>query len=249
MEKKAKKAKVEKKPGVGIIRHSLAHVMALALQRIYKKVQYGIGPDTENGFYYDVLTKKPLATEDLEKIEIEMKKIIKENLVFSKFELTIAEGVNLFKKLEQKFKLELIEDLKKYGTTNAGEIEKLKELPKSKIKGAKNITVYTLGEKIKTKKDILKSKDVFVDLCKGPHIKSTGLIPESFKLTSVAGAYFRGSEKNKMLTRIYGISFENDSELKEYLSFLEEAEKRDHKKLGPALGIFFLDESAPGMPY
>jgi len=240
--------KKETKPKIEIIRHSLAHVMALALQRIYKKVQYGIGPDTENGFYYDVLTKKPLTNEDLEKIEIEMKEVIKENLVFSKFELTIAEGVSLFKNLEQKFKLELIEDLKKYGTTNATEIEKLKELPKSKIKGAKTITVYTLGDKIKNKKDILKSKDVFVDLCKGPHIKSTGLIPESFKLTSVAGAYFRGSEKNKMLTRIYGISFENDSELKEYLSFLEEAEKRDHRKIGKDLDLFSIDDYVgPGL--
>jgi threonyl-tRNA synthetase len=246
MEKK--KNNKAKKLGIEVIRHSLAHVMALALQRLYKKVQYGIGPETETGFYYDVLTKTPLTTEDLEKIEKEMRKIIKENLIFSKFELTILEGINLFKKSEQKFKLELIEDLKKYGTTNATEIEKLKELPKSKIKGAKTITVYTLGEKIKTKKDILKSKEIFVDLCKGPHIKSTGLIPESFKLTSLAGAYFRGSEKNQMLTRIYGLAFENISELNEYANFLEEAERRDHRKIGKELDLFSIDDYVgPGL--
>ena len=244
---KKKIVKKEKKPEIEVIRHSLAHVMALALNRLYKKVQFGIGPETETGFYYDVLTKTPITVEDLEKIEKEMRNILKENLSFNKFELTINEAVSLFGKLEQKFKLELIEDLKKYGTTNASEIEKLKELPKSKIKGAKTVTVYVLGEKPKTKKDILKMKDkIFIDLCKGPHVKSTGLIPESFKLMSVAGAYFRGSEKNKMLTRIYGIAFNDRFELEEYGKLLEEAERRDHRKIGKDLDLFSIDEYVGG---
>ncbi len=257
---------VSKYPDIQVIRHSLAHIMALALQRLYKNVQFGVGPDIDNGFYYDVFTKKPITIEDLPKIEAEMKNIIKENLPFSKFELSINNGKNLFKKLNQKFKLELIDDLKNFGTTNVSEIEKLKDLPKKKIKGDKSISVYVLGENIKkaqakskhttnvlfTKKDLLKLQDknkVFVDLCRGPHIKSTKDVPDTFKLVNVAGAYWRGNEKNKMLTRIYGVAFLDKQEMDEYSNMLIEAEKRDHKKLGLALDIFFLDDTAPGMPY
>lgn len=245
---KKKETKVKKGSNISVIRHSLAHVMALALTRLYKKVQFGVGPETETGFYYDVLTKTPLTIEDLVKIEKEMRDILKENLSFNKFELTITEATNLFKKLDQSFKLELINDLKKYGTANATEIEKLKEMPKSKVKGAKTVSIYILGEKIKSKKDILKNKEIFIDLCKGPHVKSTKDIPDSFKLVSVAGAYFRGSEKNKMLTRVYGIAFDNMTELEEYGKLLEEAEKRDHRRIGKDLDLFSIDDYVgPGL--
>jgi len=220
------KQTIAKQPDIRVIRHSLAHIMALALQRLYKDVQFGVGPDTDNGFYYDVFTKKPITIDDLPKIESEMRDIIKENLSFSKIELSISSGKNLFQKLNQKFKLELIDDLKNFGTTNASEIKEFKSLSKKKIKEAKNVSIYVLGENIKkfyvlgkhiknfyvlgkhikksqvqnkhkintvfSEKNLLKLWDknkMFVDLCRGPHIKNTKDIPDTFKLVNIAGAY------------------------------------------------------------
>jgi threonyl-tRNA synthetase len=227
----------KQKYSLDTIRHSLAHVMALALQRLYKEVIYGVGPTTENGFYYDVLIKKlnnnGLSAEDLLKIEEEMKKIIQEGLRFKKSVLSLSEAKKLFKKLNQSLKLELLNDLEKYGTTDIDEISKIKEL-KLKPKPVKTITIYQTGD--------------FIDLCRGPHVKNTKDLPLSFKLMKISGAYWRGNEKNQMLQRISGIAFLTDKELNNYLNFLEEAKKRDHITLGQKLDLFHIDENiGPGL--
>lgn len=218
------------------LRHSLAHIMALALKRIYGEVIYGVGPTIENGFYYDVEIKnktlnKTLAEKDLEKIEQEMKKIIEEKLPFKKKYLSLKEAETLFKKLKQNYKLELIKDLKKYGTTVENEKEKIKNKKSKKIN---KVSIYEVGE--------------FVDLCRGPHVKNTSELPLSFKLTKVSGAYWRGKEGNPMLQRITGVAFQTQKELKDYLNFIKEAEERDHRYLGEKLDLFHFDENlGPGL--
>jgi len=193
---------------IEIKRHSLSHILALAVKQLYPKVKFGIGPAIENGFYYDFDNLK-ISDSDLGKIEKKMKELIKKDLKFEKKSISKAEAKKIFK--SQPFKLDLIKELKG------------------------KISVYTSGE--------------FTDLCKGPHVKSTKELNEkAFKLTKVAGAYWKGNEKNKMLTRIYGIAFETEKELKQYLKQLEEAEKRDHRVLGQKLGIYSFDEEVgPGL--
>jgi len=218
-----------------ITRHSLAHIMALAATRLYGKVRFGVGPTVENGFYYDMGLKKQLSLEDLTALEVEMKKIIAEDIPFKKKNVSLVEATKLFKKLEQPFKLNLLADLKKYGTTNSEEILTIKQKTKKSLKAPATVSLYQL--------------DNFIDLCRGPHLQSTGKAPTSFKLMKVSGAYWRGDEKESMLTRIYGVSFKNKKELDDYLNLLAEAEKRDHRKLGRELELFVFDETAPGMPY
>ena len=156
-----------------IIRHSLAHILAYAVQELYPKTKFGMGPAIENGFYYDFDLVKPIRLEDLPKIEKKMKEILKQNIAFKKKTISKKEAQKLFK--TQPYKLELIKELKR-------------------------ITIYQSGK--------------FMDLCSGPHIKSTKEIPvDSFKLTKTAGAYWKGSERNPMLTRIYGLAFKNKKEL------------------------------------
>jgi len=197
------------------IRHSLAHILAYAVQRLYPKVKFGIGPAVENGFYYDFdfsqCSKKTISPEDLLKIEAEMRKIIKDNISFKKELISKEKGKKIFK--EQPYKQELIKEIKE-----------------------KKLSVYQSGE--------------FIDLCSGPHIKKSKEInPKAFKLTKIAGAYWKGDEKNKMLTRIYGIAFEKEKELKAYLELIKEAEKRDHRVLGKKLELFLLDEEiGNGLP-
>lgn len=175
-----------------INRHSLAHIMAFALKRMHKNVSYGIGPSNEVGFYYDVLTKKPVSEEDLGLIENEMKKIINEELPFSKKELKISDAIKLFKELKQDFKVELLNDLKDYGTTDQNEILLIKDKKQKKGEKVSLVSIYILG-KIKkdiSLKDLIKNEDIFIDLCRGPHIKNTKEINlESFKISRVAGAY------------------------------------------------------------
>ena len=193
------------------IRHSLAHILAMAVLENFPKVKLGIGPTIENGFYYDF--DADIKDKDLENIEKRMKGLIKQDLKFERQEISSAEAKKIFK--NEKYKLELIKDLQK---------EKQK------------ISVYKSGD--------------FVDLCAGPHVASTKEInPDGFKLTKVAGAYWRGSEKNPMLTRIYGLGFNNKEELENYLKFLEEAEKRDHRKLGKDLDLFSFHDEGPGFPF
>ena len=186
--------------------------MAQAVKRLYPETKLAIGPAIADGFYYDVDRDIPFTTEDLEKIEKEMKKIVKEALPVESFTLPREEAIALMKEKEEPYKVELIEDL-----------------PEDAI-----ISFYKQGE--------------FTDLCAGPHLMNTKTV-KAFKLTSLAGAYWRGNEKNKMLTRIYGTSFTKKADLDEYLERLEEAKKRDHRKLGKELGLFMLREEGPGFPF
>lgn len=197
--------------GIAIIRHSAAHIMAQAVQRLFPNTKVTIGPVIENGFFYDFDPEKPFTEEDLEKIEKEMEKIVKENYPFVRSEMTAEEAKKYFSEKGETYKVEIIEDL-----------------------GAEKVSIYQQGE--------------FVDLCRGTHIPSTGFL-KAFKLMSTAGAYWRGNSNNKMLQRIYGVAFGSKKELDEYLTMLAEAEKRDHRKLGKQLDLFFLDEHGPGFPF
>ena len=191
--------------------HTTAHIMAQAVNRLYPGTKFAIGPAIENGFYYDFDMDTPLSSEELPKIEEEMKKIIKENLELEKFELQAEEAKR--EMAGQEYKEELIDE-------HSGNGEK--------------ISFYRQGD--------------FTDLCAGPHLMSTGGV-KAVKLTSITGAYWRGDATKKMLTRVYGISFPKQSQLDEYLQMLEEAKKRDHRKLGKELGLFMLRDEGPGFPF
>ncbi len=198
-----------------ILRHSLAHIMAMAILELFPEAKFAIGPSIENGFYYDFDLPRTLIPEDLPLIEAEMKKIIQANYPFEQVKTPIKKALGDFTQLKQTYKIELIKDL----SLNSQEV-----------------TLYKSGN--------------FVDLCRGPHLDSTGEIPiDAFKLTRIAGAYWKGNEKNKMLQRIYGIAFENKKELKKYLHIMEEAQKRDHRKLGKELEFFMISEEVgKGLP-
>ena len=193
--------------------HTTSHILAQAVKRLYPSAKLAIGPSIANGFYYDFDVDFPFTPEILEKIEAEMKKIVKENIPLEQFALSADEALKLMEEKDEPYKVELIKE-------HAGKGEK--------------ISFYKQAE--------------FTELCAGPHIPDTGRV-KAFKLTSIAGAYWRGDEKNKMLQRIYGISFTKQSELTEYLERIEEAKKRDHRKLGKELGLFALRDEAPGMPF
>lgn len=210
--------------GLGHIRHSLAHLLAAAVLSKFPKAKLGIGPVIENGFYYDFSLPRSLSIEDLPELEAEMRRLIKENLVFAGKKITPGAARKLFAK--QPFKLDLIKEF---------------------ARGRKPLTVY-YTQSSKTKN--LRLKTYFVDLCKGGHVKNTSQIdPQAFKLTKIAGAYWRGDEKNPQLQRIYGAAFGSKQELDEYLRVLAEAGKRDHRKLGQDLDLFiFRDEVGPGLP-
>jgi len=205
---------VDTADGLEVYRHSTAHLLAQAIKRIYgdANVKLGIGPVIEDGFYYDIDMEQSLTPDDLVKIEKMMEKIVGENLDIRRREVSRAEALDIFTKLGDHLKLELINDL-----------------PEDSV-----ITIYDQGE--------------FFDLCRGPHLPSTGRI-KAFKLLSVAGAYWRGDSKNKMLQRIYGTAFPKKAQLDEHLHFLEEAKKRDHRKLGRELKMFtFSREVGQGLP-
>jgi len=206
------------------IRHSAAHVMAQAVLEFYPDAKYTIGPPVENGFYYDFDLPQPITQEDLEKIEKRMRQIVAGQHPFIKKVISGEEARQIFK--DQPYKLELIEGLEKGGFDEYGNPLDVKP----------EISIY--------------QHDQFTDLCRGPHVENTKQInPSAFKLMSIAGAYWRGDEKNKMLTRIYGTAWEKPDDLKNYLAMLEEAKKRDHRKLGKELEIFvFDDEVGPGLP-
>ena len=184
--------------------HTSSHVMAQAVKKLFPDAKLAIGPSIENGFYYDFDVEKPFSDSDLQAIEEEMKKIVKEDLELERFELPREEALKLMKEKDEPYKVELINDL-----------------PEGEV-----ISFYKQGD--------------FTDLCRGPHIPSTGSI-KAIKLLSVAGAYWRGNEKNKMLQRIYGITYPKASQLEEYLQLLEEAKQRDHRKIGKELELFFTD--------
>ncbi|MEG0480736.1 MAG: threonine--tRNA ligase [Clostridium sp.] len=198
--------------GMGALRHTSAHILAQAVKRLYPEVKLAIGPSIDNGFYYDFDAPFAITPEILEKIESEMKKIVKEDLSLERFEMSRNEAIQLFKSQGEDYKVELIQDL-----------------PEDEI-----ISFYKQGE--------------FTDLCAGPHVESTGK-GKAIKLLSIAGAYWRGDEKNKMLQRVYGTSFLKKSELDDYLNMLEEAKKRDHRKIGRELDLFSMNEVGPGFPF
>ena len=199
--------------GKRTFRHTASHVLAQAVKRRYPNAKLAIGPAIDNGFYYDFDVEEPFTPEDLEKIEAEMKKIVKEALPLERFEMTPDEAIAYYKNLGEIYKVELVEE-----HADKGE----------------NISFYKQGE--------------FIELCAGPHIPDTGRI-KAFKLTSCTGAYWRGSEKNKMLQRIYATAFTKQADLDEYLAKIEEAKKRDHRKLGNELGLFALLDEGPGFPF
>ena len=195
-----------------VYRHTASHILAQAVKNVYPTVQLAIGPSIENGFYYDFDFKTPITQGDFEKIEAEMKAIIKADMPIERKVVSRKEAESMLKKMKQTYKIELLAD----------------------IPEGEEISFYTQGD--------------FIDLCAGPHLASTGKVKE-FKLTSLTGAYWRGNEKNKMLTRIYGTAFDKKSELEEYLKKLEEAKMRDHNRLGRDLGFFMTDENVgQGLP-
>ena len=196
------------------IRHSTAHLMAQAVTRVFpdKKIQLGVGPVIENGFYYDIDIDVKLTTEDLDKIQAQMTEIIKENLPIERVEMSKEEALKFWKEKNDELKIELIEGFED---------------------GV--ISSYKQGE--------------FIDLCRGPHVEQTGQLPTHFKLLSIAGAYWKGDSSRKMLQRIYAACFDDRKELKKHLTFLEEAKKRDHRKIGKELELFHFEPVAPGSPF
>lgn len=198
--------------GKAAFRHTASHILAQAIKRLYPNAKLAIGPSIKDGFYYDIDFEKPFTADEIELVEKEMKKIVKEDLEITRFTLARHEAIELMKSKGENYKVELIEDLPKEA----------------------ELSFYKQGE--------------YVDLCAGPHLMSTKYV-KAFKLTKIAGAYWRGSEKNKMLTRIYGTAFLKNSDLEEYLTLLEEAAKRDHRKLGKELGLVTLMDEGPGFPF
>lgn len=193
--------------------HTASHILAQAVKRLYPETKLAIGPAIDNGFYYDFDSETVFTPDVLEKIEAEMKKIVKEDISLEKYEMEPQEALNYFNEKGEIYKYELI---------------------KEHADNGEKITFYKQGD--------------FNELCAGPHIMSTGAV-KAFKLTSCTGAYWRGDEKNKMLQRIYGIAFPKSTQLEEHLQRIEEAKKRDHRKLGRELGLFALRDEAPGMPF
>lgn len=199
--------------GLAALRHTASHVMAQAVKRLYPNTKLAIGPSIADGFYYDMEFETPLTSDDFDKIEAEMKKIIKEDLKIERFTKPRAEAIEFMKEKGEPYKVELIEDLPEDA----------------------EISFYSQGE--------------FTDLCAGPHLMSTKGVGKAFKIMSLAGAYWRGDEHNKMLTRLYATAFAKKEELEAYITMMEEAKKRDHRKLGKELGLFMMHEAGPGFPF
>ncbi|PTV93706.1 threonyl-tRNA synthetase [Halanaerobium saccharolyticum] len=202
---------IDSDDALDIIRHTTSHVMAQAVKRLYDEVQVAIGPTIEEGFYYDFNLEENFNENSLAEIEAEMEKIIKEDIEIERKELPRKEAIELMEKRNEKYKLELIEEL-----------------------DDEMISLYFQGD--------------YVDLCRGPHLPSTGYI-KAFKLLNVAGAYWRGDENNEMLQRIYGTAFASEKDLEKYLHRVEEAKKRDHRKLGKELDLFSMQDEGRGFPF
>lgn len=201
----------ESSEGLDVLRHSSAHLMAQAVQRLFPDVQVTIGPTIADGFYYDFKSDHPFTAEDLERIEAVMREIVKANLPVTREELPRQDAIALFRQMGEDYKVEIIDSI-----------------PEDVV------SLYRQGE--------------FIDLCRGPHVPSTGHL-KAFKLTSIAGAYWRGDERNEMLQRIYGTAWANAKDLDAYLKRLEEAKQRDHRRLGQVLDLFSLHPIAPGSPF
>ncbi|MCD8096664.1 MAG: threonine--tRNA ligase [Lachnospiraceae bacterium] len=199
--------------GLAALRHTASHVMAQAVLRLYPGTKLAIGPSIANGFYYDFEFEEPLTSDDFEKIEAEMKKIIKEDLPLERFTKPREEAIAYMQEKGEPYKVELIQDL-----------------PEDAV-----ISFYSQGE--------------FTDLCAGPHLMSTKGVGKAFRIMSLAGAYWRGDEHRQMLTRLYATAFAKKDELEAYITMMEEAKKRDHRKIGRELGLFMMNEAGPGFPF
>ena len=218
------------------MRHSLAHIMATAIQHRYPQAKFGVGPVVENGFYYDVdLGNTKLSEDDFEKLEAEMRRVIEADHQFERFEKPVDEAIAWAKEAGQPYKEELLNDLKRAGTTVAKDLD------------AAELGTIAGGDAAVESVSFYKDGD-FTDLCRGPHVESTGKVG-AFRLQRVSGAYWRGNEKNAQMQRIYGVAFETKEELDKYLHMLGEARARDHRKLGQELDLFtFSDLVGSGLP-
>lgn len=218
------------------MRHSLAHIMANAVQHIWPEAKFGVGPVVQDGFYYDIdLGDAKISEEDFEKIEKEMKQIIAANQPFERFEQPVDEAIAWAQAARQPYKEELLNDLKRAGTTVAKDLD------------AAELGTITEGDSAVESVSFYRNGD-FTDLCRGPHVESTSQVG-AFKLMRVAGAYWRGNENNPQMQRLYGVAFASDKELRQYLNLLEEAKKRDHRKLGQELDLYVIsDLVGSGLP-
>ena len=206
------------------MRHSLAHIMAQAVQHLWPHAKFGVGPAIDNGFYYDIeLGDATISEADFPRIEKEMRKIIQADYRFERRDVTIDEALHWAQEAGQVFKVELLNDLKQHGTTVAKELESLAEVANGECQGVNVVSLYSQGD--------------YTDLCRGGHVESTGRVG-AFKLMRVAGAYWRGDEKNPQMQRLYGVAFSTQEELDEYLDMLELARQRDHRKLGKELDLY-----------
>jgi len=221
------------------IRHSLAHILASAVLEMFPNAQLGVGPVIENGFYYDFLLPRPLSPQDLAKLEKRMRELVKQKLDFKRQELTFPEVKKYFQEKKQPFKVELIEDIEKHGTTVFKDItggDPAKDDTAKDRARPQTVSIYHTGK--------------FSDLCRGGHVNNTSEIKtDSFKLEKTSGAYWRGDQKNPQMQRIYGLAFDSKEDLDKYIALQEEIAKRDHRVLGPKLGLFIFHEYAPGMPF
>src|SRR5690606_20989689 len=207
------------------MRHSLAHITAQAVQHLWPDAKFGVGPVVENGFYYDIdLGDVKISEDDFKRIEKEMRSIIRQNYPFERSEKQIDEAIDWSREARQPYKEELLNDLKRSGTTVAKDLDSAElGLATDGDAAIENVSFYTDGD--------------FTDLCRGPHAESTGKVA-AFKLMRVAGAYWRGNENNPQMQRLYGVAFATQEELDQYLTMLEEAKARDHRKLGKELDIY-----------
>jgi threonyl-tRNA synthetase len=218
------------------MRHSLAHILANAVQHLWPNAKFGVGPVVEHGFYYDIdIPDVSLSNDDFERIEAEMHKIIKTNEPFERLEMSTTDAISWAEDNDQPYKLELLHDLERAGTTVAKDLD------------AKELGLAADGESKVSEVSFYRNGD-FTDLCRGPHVESTGKVG-AFKLMRVSGAYWRGNDKGPQMQRIYGVAFATPKELRQHLDLLEEAKKRDHRKLGQELDLFvFSDLVGSGLP-
>ncbi len=226
----------DNQPDLHPMRHSMAHILATAVKRLWPEARLGVGPVIDNGFYYDIdIPGVTLSTDDFERIESEMKKVVQEDQPFERFTLPIDDAIAWARDAAQPYKEELLNDLKRAGTTAAGELD------------AEELGLAAEGDGQVSDVSFYKNGD-FTDLCRGPHVASTGQVG-AFKLMRISGVYWRGKEGNAQMQRIYGLGFATEKDLRSHLVMLEEAKKRDHRKLGQELDLFvFSDLIGSGLP-
>ncbi len=232
---------MDKEQKLNNLRHSLAHLLASAVLEMFPKAQLGVGPVIENGFFYDFLLPRSLTPEDIKVLEKRMRALAQSKLAFERIEMSTIEAKEFFKGQNQPFKIQLIEDMEKFGTTKADEILNAEPRgtglqPRNHAESVDKVSLYKTGK--------------FIDLCRGGHVENTSQIKsDAFKLDKVSGAYWRGDQANPQMQRIYGLAFETKGELVEYLKLQEELAKRDHRVVGPRLGLFLFNDMSPGIPF